>query len=93
MRIGLLVMLVVLVTASPEALAASRSDRDVRQAIIRESLANYPGPCPCPYDVARNGSSCGRRSAYSRPGGYSPICYDSDVTSQMIADYRRMRGQ
>lgn len=33
------------------------------------------GSCDCPYDYARNGSRCGGRSAYSRPGGRSPVCY------------------
>lgn len=33
------------------------------------------GSCDCPYDYARNGSVCGGRSAYSRPGGREPICY------------------
>lgn len=36
----------------------------------------YVGRCDCPYDVMRNGRLCGGRSAYSRPGGRSPICYD-----------------
>ena len=33
------------------------------------------GSCDCPYDLMRNGRSCGGRSAYSRPGGRSPACY------------------
>lgn len=33
------------------------------------------GRCDCPYDLMRNGRLCGGRSAYSRPGGRSPICY------------------
>src|SRR5258708_10566969 len=66
-----------------------KSTEDIKQAIIRESIAAYPGTCPCPYNVARNGSSCGRRSAYSRPGGYAPICYPSDVTDEMVEKYRR----
>jgi hypothetical protein len=35
----------------------------------------YVGTCDCPYDLMRNGRRCGGRSAYSRPGGRSPICY------------------
>lgn len=69
--------------------ALALSDNAVRQAIIHESLATYPGNCPCPYNTDRAGRSCGRRSAYSRPGGYAPICYESQVTPQMITDYRR----
>jgi len=68
--------------------AAPMSDAQIRQAIIRQSLASYPGTCPCPYNTDRAGRACGRRSAYSRPGGYAPICYDSDVTPQMIARWR-----
>lgn len=33
------------------------------------------GRCDCPYDLMRNGRRCGGRSAYSRPGGRSPVCY------------------
>jgi hypothetical protein len=79
------VALLVLLTP---AVARSMSDGEARKAIIQDSLAAYPGPCPCPYNVARNGSSCGRRSAYSRPGGYSPICYDANVTDAMIRHYK-----
>ena len=68
--------------------AATMSDAQVRQAIIRESLTSYPGTCPWPYNTDRAGRSCGRRSAYSRPGGYSPICYETDVTPQMVSRFR-----
>ena len=33
------------------------------------------GSCDCPYDYTSSGSRCGKRSAYSRPGGASPICF------------------
>ncbi len=66
----------------------ARTDAQVRKAIIKESIQQYPGNCPCPYNVARNGSSCGRRSAYSRAGGYSPLCYDKDVTINMVKEWR-----
>lgn len=68
------------------------SDADVRKAIIQESIAAYPGPCACPYSSARNGSRCGRRSAYSRPGGYSPLCYDRDVSDEQVKAYRQEHG-
>jgi hypothetical protein len=51
------------------------SDQKLRQMLIDQSIAEYPGNCPCPYNADRAGRSCGRRSAYSRPGGYSPKCY------------------
>ncbi len=68
------------------------TDAQVRQAVIQASIASYPGPCACPYNTMRNGRACGRRSAYSRPGGYAPICYATDVTPEMVRDYRKQRG-
>lgn len=68
---------------------AFQSDAQVRQRIIRQSIAAYPGPCPCPYSVMRNGRSCGGRSAYSRPGGYAPLCYPRDVSAAEVAEHRR----
>ena len=69
--------------------AFAQTDAAVKQRIIRESIAAYPGPCACPYNVMRNGRSCGRRSAYSRPGGHAPICYASDVTRAQVEAWRR----
>jgi hypothetical protein len=77
------------VLISMPAVAADRvSDQQIKQAIIQESLASYPGNCPCPYNVDRRGRSCGRRSAYSKPGGYAPICYVGQVTVDMVHIYR-----
>jgi hypothetical protein len=64
-------------------------DAAIVALIIKASLGSYPGNCPCPYNTDRAGRSCGRRSAYSRPGGRSPICYPNDVTPAMIEAYRR----
>ena len=79
--------------SAPETSAAAQrlSDDDVRKLMIRDSINSYAGNCPCPYNRASNGSSCGRRSAYSRPGGASPLCYPQDITQEMVDDYRRAR--
>ena len=68
--------------------AEAKTDEEIKQLIIQQSIAGYPGNCPCPYNRDRAGRKCGKRSAYSRPGGYSPICYSSDVTHQMIQSFR-----
>ncbi|MEP9349172.1 SH3 domain-containing protein [Xanthobacter sp. KR7-225] len=60
----------------------------IAQRLVAESRAAYPGSCACPYDVDRGGRRCGARSAYSKPGGYAPICYESDVTAAMLKRYR-----
>jgi len=64
--------------------ARSITDAAVIQRIIAQSLAGYSGSCACPYSRDRRGRSCGSRSAYSKPGGYAPICYPEDVTQAMI---------
>jgi len=63
--------------------------------IIQVSRDQYHAggrPCACPDDTARNGSACGGRSAYSRPGGAAPLCYPSDVTAAMIDSYRQRQA-
>jgi len=68
---------------------AKATDAQIKQQIIKESIAAYKGSCPCPYSTDRAGKNCGGRSAYSKPGGASPICYDKDVTQKMVDDYRK----
>ena len=84
-----LVTLAIWILLLPYPAAADLSDADVRRLLIQRSIASYPGNCPCPYNVDRTGRSCGKRSAYSKQGGYAPLCYPSDVTDEMIAKYRR----
>ncbi len=86
MRLRFFLVLGIAVAFTPA--LAFQSDAQIKQQIIRQSIEAYPGPCPCPYSVMRNGRSCGGRSAYSRPGGYAPICYPADVT---LADVRAWR--
>ena len=76
------------VTGPVFAKASQLSDKQVKQHIIEESIASYPGACACPFNKARNGSRCGGRSAWSKPGGYAPICYPNEVTPEMIAQWR-----
>ena len=61
---------------------------EIKQLIIQSSIASYPGRCACPYHAASNGSRCGGRSAYSKSGGYSVICYESDITEDMLKKYK-----
>lgn len=66
------------------------TDAAIVALLIKASLAEYHShaPCACPYDHDRRGRSCGARSAWSRPGGYSPLCYPKDVSKAAIAAYR-----
>jgi hypothetical protein len=67
------------------------SDAEIRKLLIRESVAEYlqnAGNCPCPYNRMRNGRACGKRSAWSKPNGEAPLCYDRDVRTEMVDAYR-----
>jgi hypothetical protein len=69
----------------------SLTDQQIAEQIVQESRQAYYAtghPCACPEDLARNGSRCGGRSAYSRPGGAEPKCYPQDVTKAEIDAYR-----
>jgi len=66
----------------------SLSRDQIASILIAQSLGSYRGNCPCPYNTDSAGRSCGRRSAYSRPGGRSPLCYRSDVSAAQIEGFR-----
>ncbi|MDR7192721.1 hypothetical protein J2W68_001437 [Luteimonas terrae] len=91
LRAGTLgVLLAISCAASAD--APRPTDAQVKQAMIEESISRTPGNCPCPYHAASNGSRCGGRSSYSRPGGNAPLCFPSDITDEMVNSYRsRMR--
>jgi len=85
----LILLAVALGFAAAQTRKAAKTDAEIKQGIIKESIASYRGSCPCPYSVDRAGRMCGRRSAYSKPGGAAPICYEKDVTQKTVDDYRR----
>jgi hypothetical protein len=86
-----------LILAATSAFAAEPlTDAQIREAIVKGSVAAYLAtghPCACPYNLARNGSSCAGRSAYSRPGGAEPLCYPGDVSDGMVADWKQFHQQ
>lgn len=71
----------------------AKTDAEIKQEIINASIASYRGSCPCPYNADRAGRRCGARSAYNRPGGAAPLCFESDVTQKMVDDYRKKTKQ
>ncbi len=87
--ISFLATVALLSAFSAYAREAQIPDSTIAQRIIDQSIASYSGNCPCPYNTMRNGRSCGGRSAYSRPGGESPTCYEADVTPAMVKAYRQ----
>ena len=65
------------------------TDAEIRRHLVQRSIRAYTGSCPCPDNTDRAGRRCGRRSAYSRPGGEAPLCYPSDVSDDAV---RRARA-
>lgn len=59
--------------------ACAFSIDQVKREMIQQSISEYPGNCACPYNTDKRGRSCGKRSAYSREGGYSVLCYPKDI--------------
>jgi hypothetical protein len=77
--------------ATPALAQLPLTDQQIATFIVKPSRDAYyrtGHPCACPDDLARNGSRCGGRSAYSRPGGAEPYCYVTDVPKDKIEAYR-----
>lgn len=60
-------------------------------AASRQSYYAMNKPCACPEDADRAGRRCGARSAYSRPRGHRPLCYPTDVSADLIEEYRKSK--
>lgn len=84
----LLLSSTVFITPLTLAKSTRLTDDQVKQQIIDESIASYSGSCACPYNSARNGSHCGKRSAWSRAGGYAPLCYKNEISKQQVTQWR-----
>jgi hypothetical protein len=79
--------------AADQRVASKKTDAALKQEMIEASIAAYSGSCPCPYNRDRAGRSCGRRSAYSRPGGSAPWCYPADISQESVDSYRKKTRQ
>lgn len=80
-----LVAAALLIAVSGSAVADSIYTTDeIRRMMIQASISSYSGNCPCPYNRASDGSRCGGRSAWSRPGGEAPLCYPDDISDAMV---------
>jgi hypothetical protein len=67
---------------------ASATDIEIKQHLLKQSIASCGGTCPCPENVDRAGKECGDRSAYKRPGGCEPWCYLKDVPEDAVPKFR-----
>ena len=89
MKLSILFVTVgILVGSAADAQTVTTAKREM----IQQSIGRYPGSCPCPFSRASNGSRCGGRSAWSRPGGRSPLCYGDDISDQMVRSWMQRNG-
>jgi hypothetical protein len=68
----------------------SVTDKEIRYAIIAVSKRTYSGDCPCEYNVPPGVSTpddCAKRDF----GNDRPFCWASDVSAQMVREFRRKR--
>jgi hypothetical protein len=87
----LLLTIAVLLFTSANIFGNQLSDDQIKDNIVKKSVESYLtsiGNCPCPYNRDKIGHLCGKRSAWSRVGGNSPLCYRSDITSDMLLKYK-----
>lgn len=77
-----LTSLILFHTITPVQSATKQELLKVKQQMIQQSINQYQGNCPCPYNIMRNGRSCGKSSAYSRPGGVATLCFVEDITDR-----------
>lgn len=69
------------------------SDAQVRDRIIKTSIAIYPGDCACPYSIAASGRRCGRKSVWSRHGDFAATCFPNEVSPGEIREWRLRHRQ
>ena len=88
----LLLLVAVPLLWSATAHAQRIADDEIRNMIIRDSLAQFGATdCPCPYSYAWNGAQCGDKSLYNQRTGRRDIfCYPNDVSYREIEEYRRV---
>ncbi|QEK36358.1 hypothetical protein [Acinetobacter johnsonii] len=85
-KILLFIGLTLTLTFAADAKQATQSDEAIKKEIIQQSIQTYSGNCP--YNTARNGSRCGKRSAYNRVGGAAPLCYPENVSDRMVKEFK-----
>ena len=58
----------------------------------KDEYRKEKGLCACPEDIDFDGQLCGERSGYYGPKHNQSLCYISDVTPEMAADYTRTKS-
>jgi len=68
--------------------ACGKTEAEIKECMIAESVHAYQGSCPCPWSKASNGVVCGERSSWARHPRKGVLCYHDDITKGMVDEYR-----
>ena len=95
--VSVAILLLILCIASPASAQRQPAlgDEQIRQQIVQESIWSYAANgrlCGCPFELASNGSRCGRTSAYNQRGVPHPLCFRADITDRMVKEWKRAHG-
>ncbi|SQC34288.1 Uncharacterised protein [Kluyvera cryocrescens] len=60
-------------SVTSQAKSAGISDNQIKQRIIEESIAAYPGNCPCPFNAMRNGAPAADEAPGAGKGDIHPF--------------------
>lgn len=82
--VDMLVVAAAMPTSSDSARVRARKQGIVSGYLAEKNEDEDIGNCPCPYDLAADGSRCGARSAWSKPYGADPHCDVSKITDQDV---------
>jgi hypothetical protein len=58
--IRILVFTLLVAAAFGQSSKNEKTDAEIRQEIIKQSIGSFKGSCPCPYNVHPDGKMCGR---------------------------------
>lgn len=88
LKLLLIILILAPVTTHAELNVALLTDEEISHLLIQQSVAGYDGKCPCPEHADRLGKRWGVRSARFNNIPHQPLCYPSDVTPDMIENFR-----
>lgn len=63
-------------------------DIALRSEIVRHSVAQTSGDCPCPYSLKPTGNLCGFQSTYYRTGRVMPYCFVEDIPIEAVHRFK-----
>jgi hypothetical protein len=91
-----LALLAVLIFTVPAYAAEASTDphAKTKREMIKKSIEDYKGSCPCPYSQNKDGLYCRGASAYTKPWSPNPpMCYFRDINDEMVEAYLKEKGE